>query len=303
MKSRSAEAAHLESSYLNRVKDSLQSQSPSEVEEIIESLQEHIEEELAEVSNEPVGLVDMANVLEQLGPPETYSQEFEASPPSAAPASPETTEAEPSAGQQATIPPAFPDKGNFVDLLDKIWVGYLIFVIGLYVPIIEFQVCSLIAFSILALVLIRNEIDPELKPAGKALGINAIILLVTPIITLIGLAAPPVMLLAFPFLCGQIVCELFAYWRIMRRTGSYLEAAGRSREAERVLSARIGYTVYFFITCAAAIIVGAAIGIEGGRVTEYWFVGLIFLPFHWFFGWLFILRPLTMARRALRDAS
>lgn len=47
----------------------------SEVEEILQSLREHSEEELSEDLGGDVSLTQMANVLEHLGPPEAYAQE------------------------------------------------------------------------------------------------------------------------------------------------------------------------------------------------------------------------------------
>ena len=75
MKARSAEAARLEADYLARVKAAIAGRDPSEVDEIIESLREHVEEELSETADDEVTLVQMANVLERLGLPETYVQE------------------------------------------------------------------------------------------------------------------------------------------------------------------------------------------------------------------------------------
>jgi len=80
MKPRTAEAARLEADYLARVKVAIAGREASEIDEIIGSLREHIEEELSETDDDRVGLVQMANVLEQLGPPEAYGQEEGATP-------------------------------------------------------------------------------------------------------------------------------------------------------------------------------------------------------------------------------
>jgi hypothetical protein len=74
MKPRNAEAARLEADYLARVKAALADREPSEVDEILESLCEHIGEELSEVAGDRVTLVQMANLLERLGPPESYAE-------------------------------------------------------------------------------------------------------------------------------------------------------------------------------------------------------------------------------------
>jgi HAAS len=75
MKPRSSEAARLEADYLARVRSVLAGRDRSEVEEVIESLREHIEEELSSMAAAEVSLVQMANVLERLGPPELFVSE------------------------------------------------------------------------------------------------------------------------------------------------------------------------------------------------------------------------------------
>ncbi len=75
MKPRNTEAARLQADYLARVKTALAGGETSEVDEIIQSVREHIEEELSQIAEEQISLVPMANVIERLGPPETYAQE------------------------------------------------------------------------------------------------------------------------------------------------------------------------------------------------------------------------------------
>jgi hypothetical protein len=72
MKPRPPEVERLKNDYLDRVKAALTGREESEIEEILESLREHIDFELTENREEPIGLVQMANVLEKLGPPESY---------------------------------------------------------------------------------------------------------------------------------------------------------------------------------------------------------------------------------------
>ena len=75
MKTRNAEAARLEADYLARVTAAMAGRETSEVDEVIQSVAEYIEEELSGTAEDQVSLVQMANVLEQLGPPEDYAQE------------------------------------------------------------------------------------------------------------------------------------------------------------------------------------------------------------------------------------
>lgn len=74
MKTRDSEASRLEGDYLARVRSALAGNAPWETDEIIQSIQEHIEEELTEKAADVVGLAQMAAVLERLGPPEAYAQ-------------------------------------------------------------------------------------------------------------------------------------------------------------------------------------------------------------------------------------
>ena len=86
MKPRNAEAAWLETDYVTRVKAALASREASEVDEVIQSVKEHIEEELSDDLDGEVSLVQMANVLERLGPPEAYIQpEGDEAPPTTSP--------------------------------------------------------------------------------------------------------------------------------------------------------------------------------------------------------------------------
>jgi len=72
MKPRTAEASRLEESYVARVRSALAGRESSEVDEIVQSVRTHIEEELSGKSGEEVSAVEMANLLDQLGPPEAY---------------------------------------------------------------------------------------------------------------------------------------------------------------------------------------------------------------------------------------
>ena len=82
MKPRSTEAARLEADYLARVRVALAGRDASEVDEVIQSVKEHIEEELSEASGDEVNLSQMAKFLEHLGPPESFSPPEETKAPS-----------------------------------------------------------------------------------------------------------------------------------------------------------------------------------------------------------------------------
>lgn len=72
MKRKNSEAARLETDYCNRVRSALHQRDATEIEEILQSVREHIEAECAEDAAEEIGAIQMKNVLEGLGPPEAY---------------------------------------------------------------------------------------------------------------------------------------------------------------------------------------------------------------------------------------
>jgi len=91
MKIRTADAQRLEGQYIEQVKAALAGRGASEVAEIMQSVREHIDDALADAPGEEVSAVAMANVLERLGPPETFAIEDEgpdAAQPAILPAAP-----------------------------------------------------------------------------------------------------------------------------------------------------------------------------------------------------------------------
>ncbi len=74
MKTRTGEAQHLEADYLTRLRQQLANLPEEEINEIILNVQQHIEEALSELDDEPVTLAHMAQVIETLGPPDSYSE-------------------------------------------------------------------------------------------------------------------------------------------------------------------------------------------------------------------------------------
>jgi len=69
MKPRNAEAKRLESDYLERLESSLSGHEKFEINEIVQSVREHIEDALQDFKGTEITLAQMAEVLEQLGPP------------------------------------------------------------------------------------------------------------------------------------------------------------------------------------------------------------------------------------------
>lgn len=83
MKTRTSEAGRLEQEYLQRVREALVRWDAGDIDEVIDSVRDHIEEELAGFAGAEVTLVQMASVLERLGPPRAYAEQLGDAVPSA----------------------------------------------------------------------------------------------------------------------------------------------------------------------------------------------------------------------------
>jgi len=143
---RSSEAARLEADYLARLRTTLVGRPPAEIADIVQGVQEHIEDALAEFGGGEVTLVQMARVIERLGSPEAYARDSSTTSREAEPRVPAVPVSSPAG---ATIG----ERKGFAALLDKMWWAYLVGVIGLYVPVIDFFFCDIVSAVILAIVL------------------------------------------------------------------------------------------------------------------------------------------------------
>ncbi|MBN1808980.1 MAG: hypothetical protein JW909_07910 [Planctomycetes bacterium] len=73
MKSRNPEALRLENDYLSRLQAALASIRSADADEILQDVRQHIEDALSEIPAAEVSLVQMAGVIESLGPPESIA--------------------------------------------------------------------------------------------------------------------------------------------------------------------------------------------------------------------------------------
>ena len=305
MKPRNAEGHRLEADYLARLRAALAGRDPSETSEIVESVRDHIEEALAETAGDEVTLVQMAAVLERLGPPESFADEESSAVPQreAAPAVPESPQA------QATLapPPSSEELSAAADLLDKVWIGYLVIVIGLFIPVVDFFFCSLIGYVILAVSLLRHR-GLESKcfgSAGKMAVVGAILIVLLVPLNLLGLVAPLLGIVSLPVTVGMVVCFVAVYWLVLQGAASVVQAAGQARLAARIRNMRIYYILYLAFMVVVGLVIGI-VAVAGGvkhAAVELWWLGYALLPLGWLAGWLLELRPLGWARRALRQSS
>jgi len=134
MKPRKEEALRLEQSYLERLRVTLDKGDPLDADEIWQNVASHIEEAINEFETSEVTLVQMAEVLERLGPPEALGTEENSH-----------QQEDKGSSRPDTTPLPETDHSSFIEFIDKIWIGYLVGVIGLFIPIIDFNFCEMIS--------------------------------------------------------------------------------------------------------------------------------------------------------------
>ena len=278
MKPRSAEAERLEADYLARVRATLG--ESADAAEICRSVREHIEEAVSEFKDPEVSLVQMARVIERLGPPESFRE---------SPATPRTGNSEAS-----------------TRLLDKLWVAFLIKTIGLYVPIIDFYFCQLIG-SIMIVHVLRGDLPPELRSARRLSFMTALLTVAVVPAALLTLYQPLAGILQVPLGIGLFVVPLMMYWNLIGGIASLLRTSGASGVAASILDSRRTYVAIQIILFAASLIAGIVIAVANpDRKSQQLVIagiGLALLPIGWILGTFFILKPISRARRALAGAS
>ena len=283
MKPRTPEAERLESDYLARIRAAIGESGNAA--EICRSVREHIEEAVAEFKSVEVTLVQMAQVIERLGPPEAYR---ESTSTSSAPA--------PRAG----------DGDASVRLLDKLWLAALIKTVGLYVPVIDFYFCGIIGNVMMAVVL-RGERSPELASVRRCNWIVALLMIAAVPVAIGSLQEPLVGLLQLPVGIGLFVFTLMAYWNLIGAAASMVRSAGVADLALSLLGCRRTYVALNIVFFAVSVVIGIVIAVVAGNRREQHFAimvaGLSLLPVSWILGYFFLLKPLGRARRALAGAA
>jgi hypothetical protein len=304
VKPRNPEAARLEADYLARLRSALAGRETGEVEEVLDSVSAHIEEELSGDLDGQVSLVQMAGVLERLGPPESYLEESEAAagapPPPAWSPPPEAA-----AGGGSGLAPE--EREAAAALLDRVWWGYLVAIIGLYVPLIGLDFCAIIGATILAVVLLRHRgiAESSLRFAGKLAVAALIVNILNVPASILALIHPAFGLLRLPVVIGALVVSVMLYWNVLDGAATGVSRAGRDALAERIRGLRVWYLLTVAVLFVVGLLVGViavASGVKNAQ-QELWGVGYVTLPLGWLFGWFFALRPIGWARDALRSGQ
>lgn len=279
MKPRTAEAERLEADYLARVRAALG--ESADAAEICRSVREHIEEAVAEFKDLEVSLVQMAQVIERLGPPESYRE--------SAPA--KTRAGDPDAA---------------IRLLDKLWVASLVETVGLHVPIIDFYFCHLIG-SLMMVHVLRGDLPPELKSARRLAFATALLTVLAVPVAIVSLYQPLAGFLELPAGIGLFVIPLMQYWNLIGGIASLLRTAGAGSVGASLLDSRRTYVAIQVVLFALALITGVVIAaVNLDRKSQKLAaagIGLALLPVGWILGTFFILKPISRARRALAGTS
>lgn len=293
MKPRTPEAARLEADYLARVRQTLGSRRGAA--EIAQSVAEHIEEAVAEFKDLEVSLVQMAQVVERLGAPESYADGGPGQPGAAGELSADA-------------------RRRVASLLDKVWMASLITTVGLFVPFIDFYVCTLIGYGMLAVVLRnRDGLPEEFRTLSRFSKIIAVAAVLNVPLAVAGFFEPKAAFLTLPTEALLVVLPLVVSWRLLGGIASFLRTARQDALASATLDARRIFITLEILLTAIAVVVGAVIAVArmggSGRHHEVSSelnvaaAGLAMLPLNWVLSSFFLLRPISRARQALAEPS
>jgi hypothetical protein len=303
MKRRQTEADRLELDYLSRVETALAGQPDARG--IVEDLRDHIEEAAAEMPGDEVSLVQMAQILERLGTPESVApSRARPSPVDAAPLPPSNAPTVAGTGVGRSTAPRV-DSDETVRFLDRLWIAYLIGVLGLYIPIIDLHFCELVSLALIAFTFgtwLRER--PESYRGIRTLSwwCFGLYIVMCPL-GILGLATPLASLFNMPVAIGSLVIGLVIYWKVMTGTAELVRDGGSPSVSGKILRTRQIYIIINAFIFFASIVTGVIIGLAGASRSDLimanLIIPLIVLPIGWVVGYFFVLRPIRDARDAL----
>ncbi|MCX5776811.1 MAG: hypothetical protein NTX32_04180 [Candidatus Firestonebacteria bacterium] len=285
MKPRVPEAERLEENYLQRLKNTLANRDTVLANEIMQGIRDHIEEAVNESLNEEISSAQMANILEKLGAPETYINDYSAS----------------GSGAQADVKKE--DPGIYSEIFNKLWIACFIGVLGLYVPVINIYFCTII-YLVLIILIFRtysSNNKERTKSIIKLSIVQIILLTIYSITSILGLHFINIFLDTVVF-----VITMTINWKIFGEMSAALRILKNQSGAEYVEGARIKYIIFSIIAYMGFIFVGVLLAYSGqfyGRhdiVKFALFEPLITLPIGWLIGWLFLLRPISRAKQSIK---
>lgn len=286
MRQRSDEAARLESDYMARLEQALSVLSLQERLEIQQNVRGHVEEALAESGHLEVTLTEMARVLEELGPPSTFVSGAKAAGGS-------------SEGKEPTR--GGPDPGSHLMMLEKVWIAELIACLGLYIPVIDFHFCYLAGAIMFLVVMHRHQQDPisEFQGMFRQTRIVVALYLGAFLTGLVTLAAPLAGLISAPLAIAYVVMATYVWWKMLGGVSRLLLVHGLRNTSDQILIWRKNYIIASIIVFVIALCVGVAIAATKSTQSESVVIELALLPLTWILGYLYSLRPISLAREAL----
>lgn len=286
-KPRSIEATRLEGDYLARLHEALSHISKSEAIEIEENVTEHIRAAADDLDTDEISLTQMAAILEELGSPEGLIVE------------PETIEAPfPELYESPAAAPIQVDSSTGeTEFLDRLFAGYLIAIVGLYIPLIDFYFCSIIGYVVILLAL--KKAPTPVIASGKIWAlVSAIAAFAIFPVTLLSFASKFFALLGLPALFAWVVCDIVLFWIVFGGMADWIEKKGFSELGQKTRNLRLIYIVTTLLVFLLAIPIGIVAMKENDQTVSL-AIGLATLPIGWVIGWFLVLRPIRRIRQAI----
>jgi len=302
MKQRAPEAQILESDYIKRLKDTLAGKDPALANEIMQSIREHIEEAINESPNEEISAAQMANILEKLGSPEAYINEYFSL----------------SEGKQNSVKDTskdtnitIEDSNKYYNFLSKLWVAYLIGVVGLYIPIIAFYFCTII-YLVFLVVIFKSSGLKQNKNSNNIIVLSIMQISFLAILCVASIFEIKISLFSIatlPLSITVLIISLIIDWKVLGEVSNILKIHKNDKLAEYVEDARKTYiyssvTIYLILNTIFIILSFSLGWTNKPNIYKLEIIQSIFmLPIGWIIGWLFLLQPISKAKQAIDPGS
>ena len=304
MTSRSIEANRLQEDYLDRLHRVLRHLPVDQATEIELNVADHIARSLADETEE-ISLTRMAQVLEELGPPEDMVEDDSFRSTNGSPLPPPPPSSSPPSGANSADVPQL-DRTVVEELLGKVVASYVIIIAGLYIPVIDFMFCVIIGYFLLGKLLAKGNSREAalLRPIADWARITALISLIASILGVGIQFSPFVAFLALPVSLAMFGFSLVTDWKVLGTSAIIADRIGASALAQSCRRAQILWLVCYLGLLGLGTILGVVMGLAGQTKVPlgvHMLMMLIVLPISWLLGGLILIRPIWMVRSALRS--